>query len=845
MKPRKWLLFAACWVCAPTEVFTAQVCNVTVVSDSRPDFSDLPSFIRSVTAPYSSTDEQCKAIWRWLTRCRRQTPHSLVHGVPVHDPIMFFNDFGYGFCSDYAGINCGIWHSMGLPVRFWDITLHTVSECFYDGRWHMFDNSMSAYYTLCDGITVAGVEDIGAPGACEASHGRTENGHIGLVHAVGATSPYGFLTGADTQRSLRDEALKCFNPKGLKYRNYYNGFELGHRYVLCLREGETYTRYASPLGQSEDYYIPLQNGKSPQNLGTFGNGLWVYRPDLGRRETTDDFFAAKNIALANGTLRADKAGAPAEAVLLINGANMITSSTVRMDVALPAGADSCAIAVSTNLGTSWSEVWKSTGPMRAAVVVPLRGVKTLHQFLVKISLAGAAEIRNLETRTVTQINKLTLPILTLGANTIDVLSAATTQTLLLWPEIQNNKFKESCCTSENVASGPASDWHGCLWLETPGTGHLTYAIEAPGDLTEVTYGGRFYNRAPKSSIALEHSTNNGKTWVRTWELTETKAPWDDIHFETVRLGSGVRRVLVRYTLASPSAGRYDGCSIYSIRMIAGYRPRSAQFKPIEVTYCWSEWQGGQWVARSHTQQIRQPAERYRLYVGGEDLPRTDSICVALAGTTPNVRYGYSDGAAGQLPPLARKRYRWGRNLALGCKYSFSKPSDNNWGGGDPDMTKLTDESVASTYGMGTTYREGPIWGQDKNPVITLDLATAQTVAAVRIHATGYPCDFYNGPFCTIEVLTSADGNEWTSQGKLETRMRYKDVDGDFIMPENGKFQSWVFPLIFPHPVAARYIQYKIANPKMVFNCSEIMAYDSVKVEEWNEPLAMPLDDKLK
>ena len=31
--------------------------------------------------------------------------------------------------------------------------------------------------------------------------------------------------------------------KGLKYRYYYNNWDLGHRYILNLRDGEVYTRY--------------------------------------------------------------------------------------------------------------------------------------------------------------------------------------------------------------------------------------------------------------------------------------------------------------------------------------------------------------------------------------------------------------------------------------------------------------------------------------------------------------------------------------------------------------------------------------------------------------------------
>jgi hypothetical protein len=140
------------------------------------------------------------------------------------------------------------------------------------------------------------------------------------------------------------------------------------------------------------------------------------------------------------------------------------------------------------------------------------------------------------------------------------------------------------------------------------------------------------------------------------------------------------------------------------------------------------------------------------------------------------------------------------------------------------------------------YREGPIWTPGQNPVITLDLEEAQKVAAVRIHVTGYPYDFSNGPFSEVEVLTSADGETFTSQGTITTRMRYKDIDGDFIPPERGGFESWVFPLVFQEPVEARYVRYKVTNPKMFFSTSEVLAYDGVRVEDWHEPLAMPLDE---
>ena len=97
----------------------------------------------------------------------------------------------YAMCSTVAGMNCAIWGAMGYNVKFWDISRHTVPEVEYDGGWHMYDSSLSALYTTCDGKTIAGVTEIGANGACKASGGKTEPGHIAKYHCLNATSANG------------------------------------------------------------------------------------------------------------------------------------------------------------------------------------------------------------------------------------------------------------------------------------------------------------------------------------------------------------------------------------------------------------------------------------------------------------------------------------------------------------------------------------------------------------------------------------------------------------------------------------------------------------------------------
>ncbi|MBN1422814.1 MAG: hypothetical protein JXP34_28820, partial [Planctomycetes bacterium] len=227
---------------------SAQVYNLEVVTDASPDYSDMESMIRSISGAWSTPEEKCWAIFYWLHIGRRQTSPMILHGLELTDPIRQFNDYGYTMCSTIAGINCSIWDAMGFPIKYWDISLHTVPEVFYDGRFHMYDNSMSAIYTLCDGKTIAGVEDIGKAGACEASGGKREPGHIARYHCLNGTGPDGFLTGADCARSLADE-YRCFNPNGLKHRWYFHDWDRGHRYILNLREGETYTRYYHSLGK--------------------------------------------------------------------------------------------------------------------------------------------------------------------------------------------------------------------------------------------------------------------------------------------------------------------------------------------------------------------------------------------------------------------------------------------------------------------------------------------------------------------------------------------------------------------------------------------------------------------
>jgi hypothetical protein len=55
---------------------TAEVCNLKIVTDASPDYSDLPSLLHSATAKWASPEEKCWALFYWNHIARRHTAPS-------------------------------------------------------------------------------------------------------------------------------------------------------------------------------------------------------------------------------------------------------------------------------------------------------------------------------------------------------------------------------------------------------------------------------------------------------------------------------------------------------------------------------------------------------------------------------------------------------------------------------------------------------------------------------------------------------------------------------------------------------------------------------------------------
>jgi hypothetical protein len=828
------------------------VYNLKVVTDASPDYSDMPSMIHSITGKWQTPAEKCWALFYWNHIARRQTTPMVLHGLAVTDPIRQFNDYGYTMCSTIAGINCSIWSAMGLETRYWDISNHTVSEVRYGGRWHMYDNSMSAIYTLCDGVTIAGVEDIGKSGACPASAGKTEPGHIARYHCLNATSSRGFLTGADTIRSLEEE-YRCFRPSGLKYRSYFYDWDRGHRYILNLRDHEAYTRCYHSLGKSAEYFTP-NRGKDPESVNERyrirGNGRRVWKPALDDTWQAHTHSYANMTKLSAGGVQPSQAKRTGDIIFKVEGANVITSLKIRASLYRETSADLNRISISLVNGLVWQEVWQNdqTGetPIELKLVDKVNGA---YEVLVKVSLRGEstavnAQLKSIEFETITMLNSKTQARLNLGKNSVYVGVGAQTESIVFWPDLRGENYKPYVVDEENmITQARHPGYQGVMHAVKPDRdAWVVFAIDAPRRITSINYGGRLYNRAPGSHIDFLHSFDRGRTWIRAYSLSSTDQPWDVIHYETVEaIPADARSVWFKYLLNSSAAGP-NACSLYAVRMELNHEATQTDFRPFEVTFNWSERQANySLVERSHSELISHIPHRYTINVGGADHPVVNWMRLNAGGENSPARYGYADGKNLGGDKFVPNWVTYGKNLARDKPYTVSIPSGAQWGAGDPDGRKLTDGVVGPPYPGGIAPRYALCWSKGQEPDITVDLGHPQKCGAFAIQlGAGWPWwDALKGEVKDqVEVQLSLDGRRYISQGFFDLNLRWKDLPVNHFWPDEEVIGAHLFSLVLPNPQEARYVRFRI-TPQRTLTVSEVQVLDFIRYEPFDLRLALP------
>jgi hypothetical protein len=815
------------------------VYNVTLVTDSSPDLTDIDSYLHSITSQYATPQEQAIAVWRWSQRLRKQTTNPSEDGHEVLDPIRMFNSYGYCNCGIVSGVNNALWLKLGWKAHYVQLGDHTVCECSWDdGRtWHMFDASMS-FYCFNDKGEVASVREIEknprfylenfAP-ECGTNPVRDINDHRGWRCASDRPVEY--------KRTLANGYDSFKPPNDITDGNLYA--QWGSRYVLNLRPAEHYTRYFRPIetGGPRTFRPVRGNQDVDTNKVIRANGVWRYGPDLRNPATRNAVYSDSGVAWTK-----DGVKGPGQVVFKVSAANVVTSAKLSWQ------ATGAVISVSRDAGINWTKLDVNTG--EAECLDPVAGVA---EYLVKVELAGPESLlASMLIETITQINRPALPRLTRGTNRVHVRLGQQAETIQFQPSIVGGNHKKTVHAEKDIDIERETGYYKpTLRPAEKGTPcFAVWKIQTPTPITDLIYGGTVCVKTPRDRVTLLHSWDD-QTYTRDFEKTDGSPPFDlMVNASVDTVPATARAACLRYEFQTELYPRsYSGPGIQTAMMTIHHQPRTTGFTPFEVAYCWIEHRESGDVERRHVELVSSPAQEYTIDVGGFRDPTMQWVRMNLQGQGPDgeaVKFGYSDGQdVGPGDKTPRERYRWGVNLALGKKYTLNGTQDqrNPDGGGD-----LTDGIIAppDTYVSVKWMPTYVMFIKDVSPVVTLDLGELRSVSAVRVHA-GQADDFHLSFPDSINVETSGDGTTFSPAGSAAFSQVFAppadyapwELDESRLfdrLPAGGRL-AYAYRVIFDKPVSIRYVRVSCTCRKgWGMLLSEVEVFDRVAVDRNVPPL---------
>lgn len=583
--------------------------------------------------------EKAEAIWRFfLTDGRFVKPGFWYHIAgwayeeptgEVLDPVKLVNSYGFGLCYQIAPLLEAVWKAAGFEdARVWFLTGHTVTEVFYDGAYHYYDSDMMGYSTVGNGPAaksrVASVRDL------------ERNPKIILAKMLSPAKANPDLVDdpwypADVRAGEIGGLAELFSTDKDNWLYAFRRHSSGHSMDFSLRPGEALVRYFRPE-KPRLFYLPY----------AFDGAAWREFPrEISEYQirTEDGPHSQKDERLW-GTGRLDyepelSFNAQHAAVVSVASPYVIIDGAFSLRAALRSAADSVELATSSDGGKTWESCGSLAGShdgiWRAEPEVLLRsehGARTaisgLYGYLLRVSLRGAADVRDLKITTRFQLNPRTLPELESGANRLLYTSAPPVRRTELSirlpgsPEVRNARWFEEA-------------GQGFFIPSTTEPGAVTFEIASPDQapLSGFEAGGRFLDLAGgmapdkltaevrRTSAQLPRSSPLGELeWAlakegpyrRLWSYTPEPRwldgerisrllRWPEVDERVDSVPAGTRRVFVRYCIA--------GLALDSVRIAVLTREAQPSSK-LEITHIWRE--GGR--ERRHVETIRDASLRH-------------------------------------------------------------------------------------------------------------------------------------------------------------------------------------------------------------------------------------------
>ncbi|MGI6272300.1 MAG: hypothetical protein ACOYLD_08115 [Anaerohalosphaeraceae bacterium] len=471
--------------------------------------------------------------------------------------------------------------------------------------------------------------------------------------------------------------------------------------------------------------------------------------------------------------------------------------------------------------------------------------------LVKVEMFAARRktgvgLERIAFATVTQLNRRTLPKLTLGTNRLRLSADAQVETAVLWPALHDDQYEKTAHSAENMYADSKPDG---MYKATLGAGvngapcEAVWRVDVPTDVVQATLAAVVTNKSPNTFVALSYSFD-GERFAEFYRKADGDAPFDKQVVETVRPEGAARQVWLKTVCQCRSgAAAYTMPGIQDVVMQVAHRPRETRFGSVEVTYNWTEHRAGGDVTRSHTEVVEAMPHVWTVNVGGFRDPTMNWVRVNLKGGDPLGRavvYGYSDGQdAGDAFEPETVIYAWGDNVALGRPYTVSRAADSASNNGDADGAELTNGKIIAPtdyVSSGKVQAATALWAAGEAVVVTVDLGAVRTAEGVRV-STHQPNAAYCHPDC-VEVAVSEDGKTWRPAGTI----RHNDLftpPGDYEpwehddspqydpLPAGGRL-AYSFPLAFEASSAARYVRFTcMPQEGRGMGLSEFQVFDKV------------------
>ena len=869
----------------------ADVFNLRIVTDNGPDYTDLDSFVRSITAHCPTPAEKCIAVWRWGRRSRRQTSCATEDGRLIWDPILHYNSYGAMNCGVISALNVTCFLKLGYRARYVQLGDHTVSEVSWDdGRtWHLFDSSMS-FFCYNHAGQVASCQEIQESHACELSGGKSEPGHYYLYHGAPQCrthlGPDGWRCAGDNpvayERTLLNGASSYTD--GFSVDQYTLHARYGHRFTLNLRPDDFFMRFWQPMDAMSrsfgpdfvpNLYRPV-NGGDPdeqhdlQNLR--GNGMWLYQPDFTDQDCLKHAHSSSGMEVRRAgspgpCLRPAQAQTPGIVIFKIAAANVITGMSIGAEGWKTNPRDEWKISVSRCGGIQWTPVWQSNetglhGPMEPNIIVLRDEVAGVTECLVKMEMT--ADHRNTDVglyklmiATFTQLNRRTLPKLTLGTNRVRVSAGPQVNSTVLWPPLHDGLYRRTVFDARDVHSDSQPDGMYKATLGAAVNDKECYAVwrmEAPTDITSVDYGCVVTNRSQQSYVSLQYSFD-GENFTEFFRKSDGDAPFDKQVVYTLsgpQVPAGARQAFFKTVFfCKRNAATYNMPGIQDVLIRLNHNACDPRFQPIVVVYEWREHRESGEVKRGHTEVVKSLPHEYTINVAGVRDPTMVMMIMRVPRGNPrrSRREGYSDGVdvASTCEPKT-VNYRWGNDLARDKPYTAGRPSSQSSGNPDEGRELTNGVVIAPTDYVthGSVQPATAFWEAGDPVAFVVDLGSSQPCGGVRV-STHQPNERYGHPQ-RVEVAVSPDGQAWEAAGTI----RHNDLwqpPGDYEpwehddsrqfaeLPAGGRL-AYSYPLAFAHPLTGRFVRFTFTPlPGTGLGISELAVFDEVQVDPAPPPVA--------